>query len=165
MKSKSIFQKGFTLIELMIVVAIVGVLASLALPSYQDYLNRAKASEMILAADSCKKLIELAYSTSNTPIPAGTYGCERNDVSSVIAQIATGTGGVIAIKAHPDLFGNSAGAQIRIKPCTVPAPATFVACPDIEAPTRIASWVCGLTTTVSEQMSIKYLPQSCRTPG
>ena len=63
-------QAGFTLIELMIVVAIIGILAAVALPAYQDYTVRAKISEVILSASSCRTGITEAVQTSAANIPA-----------------------------------------------------------------------------------------------
>jgi len=60
------FSQGFTLIELMIVVAIIGILAAVALPAYQDYTVRAKVSEGIIAATAAKSLMSEAYQTDNT---------------------------------------------------------------------------------------------------
>src|SRR5258708_19721189 len=70
-------QNGFTLIELMIVVAIIGILAAVALPAYQDYTVRAKMSEVILAASACRTSITEVYQTGGTPPAANDWGCEN----------------------------------------------------------------------------------------
>ena len=69
-------QKGFTLIELMIVVAIIGILAAIALPAYQDYTARAKVSEVVLAASQCRTAITEASQTGLATEPtANGFGC------------------------------------------------------------------------------------------
>ena len=70
-------QAGFTLIELMITVAIIGILASIALTQYRDYTRRAKMSEVILATTGCKTRISESYlSLGSAPSSGGAWGCE-----------------------------------------------------------------------------------------
>lgn len=82
-------QKGFTLIELMIVVAIIGILAAVALPAYQDYTVRSKVSEAILAGSSCRTAVTEAIQNGTIPA-AGQWGCEQNIDATTGAIVTPG---------------------------------------------------------------------------
>src|SRR5829696_948411 len=95
-------QQGFTLIELVIVVAIIGILAAVALPAYQDYAKRAKMSEVILASSACRTSITEVYQTNSSASrpAANMWGCEASvQPSKYVKQVETDTFGGIRVQA------------------------------------------------------------------
>src|SRR5436190_23100743 len=95
-------QQGFTLIELMIVVAIIGILAAVALPAYQDYTIRAKMSEIILAMSACRTSITEVYQSGGTAPAANNWGCEGGVMSKYVAGMSTNTNGVVTPTVQKD---------------------------------------------------------------
>lgn len=146
---KRSIQKGFTLIELMIVVAIIGILAAVALPAYQDYTLRAKMSEVVLAASACRTSVTETYQTNNAAsLPAaGLWGCEVSGTGATkyVKLVSTNKDGSIQVTAQGT--GNS-----KIDDMTVYLSPVLVS-------GAITGWLCGPGT-----MDQKFLPGSCRDP-
>ena len=156
-------QQGFTLIELMIVVAIIGILAAVALPAYQDYVVRAKVSEAVLAASACRTSISEAYQSGTTGVGpgAGNWGCENASKSSqYVASIATDDNGVITVTTATGLGGNPTADGTTITLTPLDASGGLMKAANI--PSQVGGWACNKAPGAPGNLPPKYLPGSCK---
>jgi type IV pilus assembly protein PilA len=145
---KRSMQKGFTLIELMIVVAIIGILAAVALPAYQDYTVRAKVSEVVLAASAGRTTISEFYGT-NGHMPANATSAAINDAtgSKYVASVAyttTGSDNATITATAQNIGGSTPSGTVVLTGTGTSA-------------TGKVGWTCTAGT-----MAGKYLPGSCK---
>ena len=149
-------QKGFTLIELMIVVAIIGILAAVALPAYQDYTIRAKMSEVILAMSACRTSITEVYQTGGTPPNANSWGCESGVSSKYVQGLASNANGIVTATIQ-NISADVNAKQVTLAPMIGAAIANSAA----DMGKGLTGWRCG-STTDGTNLNSKFLPGSCR---
>jgi type IV pilus assembly protein PilA len=160
-------QKGFTLIELMIVVAIIGILAAIAIPAYQDYTIRAQVTEGLNLATSVKAAVSETFQ-SNGSWPGGNtaagLGTSSNIKGKYVTDITVGTGGVITITYGGQANSLITGQTLGLTPYTsANGDVTWV------CGSRGTSGTSGLTiasgaSVTAGTLTAKYRPANCRAP-
>jgi type IV pilus assembly protein PilA len=169
---KATIQKGFTLIEIMIVIAIIGILASVALPAYQDYVVRARVSEGLALATTAKTNVMDVVSNGNVATVSNNYKSDyvwsgaTNNIS--LMDIAPATG-AITITTTPA----AGGGKLLLVPFTGPI-ASPVALPAPDAASPIVNgnvqWKClakgastfAGVTVPTDALDRKYAPSECK---
>jgi type IV pilus assembly protein PilA len=153
-------QKGFTLIELMIVIAIIGILAAIAIPAYQNYTIRAQVTEGLTLADGWKTAIAEYYAnTGNMPATTANLTGTTNSIGKYESSISVSNGSIVIA------YGNQANAKLQVSGSN-----TLALNPYTNSNNDVL-WQCGLSATpsggttvaatVSSTVPAQYLPTSC----
>ena len=155
--SAMIDERGFTLVELMFVVVIIGILASVAITTYFRYTNRTRMAEVVLAASACRSPISEVFHLGNTAPDPGGWGCESTNSSRYVQSVSVDGNGKVVVIAQNFDDSDIDGMQLTLIPLIDGVVASGAT--DIGKP--VTAWRCGSSsdgTTVPE----RYLPSSCR---
>jgi type IV pilus assembly protein PilA len=157
-------EQGFTMVELMIITAIIGILVAIAIPAYQDNVVRSKVTEAVLAASACRTAVSERY--QSWPPGAGpganSWGCENAaQVSTYVSSVATDANGAVTVTTSATgLGGNPSadGTTIILTPLTSAGAVITAAA----IPAQVGGWACNKAPGALGTMPLKYLSSSCK---
>ena len=154
-------QQGLTLIELMIVIAIIGILGALALPAYQDYTIRAKVAEMLLASNGCKTAVSEAVSaSSDANVAAALPTACASQASKYVTSVAVDGNGVITVVGQHEALRGNTSASANTLALTPLLSGDTALNGSTDGGKTITGWRCGPAS--SNGLPAKYLPASCK---
>jgi len=148
-------SEGFTLVELMIVVAIIGILTSVALPAAQNYSVRAKVSEALLTMAACRTSVTEVFQARSATTGPNDWGCGENlTTTRYVAALNTTVDGVIVVTLQ-NISDRVDGTKLAMVPMKTATQAATVA----DIGTELYGWNCGSGPTT---LDVTYRPSSCR---